>query len=120
MGPMAKYPWQPESPDEVQRLFSALSTPWWLAGGHAIDLAVGCTLRNHGDTDVMMLRRDHMSVQLALHGWEWWSIGADRLRRRWRPGQRLPGDVHTVWCRHAGERPWRIQVLLEEASGADW
>ncbi|MEV8332824.1 nucleotidyltransferase domain-containing protein, partial [Streptomyces niveus] len=50
--------WEPAPLAEVVRLFSGLRCPWWIAGGHAIELAVGHAFRPHGDIDVLLLRRD--------------------------------------------------------------
>jgi aminoglycoside-2''-adenylyltransferase len=58
------------SPAEVHRLFPRISAPWWLAGGYSIELALGRPLRDHGDIDVLLLRRDQGAVQHALSGWE--------------------------------------------------
>ena len=41
--------------------------PWWcVAGGHAVELAVGRPLRPHSDIDVLLLRRDQLAAQHAL------------------------------------------------------
>jgi hypothetical protein len=45
--------------------------PWWIAGGCAIELAVGQPVRDHADVDVLVLRRDRLAVQRALPGWDW-------------------------------------------------
>ena len=38
---------------------------WCIAGGYAVELLVGRAFREHGDTDIMVLRQD----QLALQSW---------------------------------------------------
>lgn len=60
--------WDPAPLAEVARLFHGLTTPWWVAGGRAMELAAGRRIRDHGDTDVLMLRRDQSAVQRALPG----------------------------------------------------
>ena len=68
---LTELPWEPLSPAEVAGLFA--DVPWWcVAGGHAIELAVGRPLRPHSDIDVLLLRRDQLAAQHALAGWEWW------------------------------------------------
>ena len=42
----------------VCSLLSGLTVPYWIAGGWAIDLAVGRVTRDHADVDVMLLERD--------------------------------------------------------------
>jgi hypothetical protein len=94
--------------------------PWWLAGGHAIELVVGRPLRAHGDIDVLLLRRDQLAVQEALPGWEWWAAEPPGSLRRWRAGEALPAAVHDIWCRDRPDGPWRLQVMLDESDGDEW
>ena len=63
--------WEPATPAEVAALFSVLAVPWWLAGGYAIEMAVGHALRDHADIDVLLLRRDQLAAQRMLAGWQW-------------------------------------------------
>ncbi|WP_410612479.1 nucleotidyltransferase domain-containing protein [Amycolatopsis sp. lyj-109] len=91
-----------------------------MAGGYAIELAVGRPLREHGDIDVLVLRRDHLAVQEALRGWEWWAADPPGVLRPWRPQEVLPAGVQDIWCRPAHDKPWQIQVMLDESSGQEW
>ncbi|GAB3440110.1 nucleotidyltransferase domain-containing protein [Actinophytocola sediminis] len=112
--------WEPASLGEVVALFSGLSVPWWVAGGHAIELAVGHPIREHGDIDVLLLRRDQLAAQQALAGWEWWAADPPGVLRPWRPEETLTPQVHDVWCRPNSRQPWRIQLMLDESHGTDW
>ncbi|WP_261555103.1 nucleotidyltransferase domain-containing protein [Frankia tisae] len=112
--------WAPAEPGEVAALFADLAGPWWVAGGYAIACAVGRCFRAHDDIDVAVLRRDQLAVQWVLAGWEWWAADPPGVLRRWRPGELLPFGVHDIWCRPGPARPWRIQVMLEEARGGQW
>jgi hypothetical protein len=113
-------PWEPAQPAEVARLFSAMPCSWWIAGGYAIELAVGHPVRDHGDIDVMVLRQDQIRVQEALHGWEWWAGDPPGVLRPWRPEEYLRAGVHDVWCRPGPGERWRIQVMIEESGDGDW
>jgi hypothetical protein len=113
-------PWEPAPLAEVAAIFAPMPFPWWIAGGHAIELAVGRPFRAHADIDVLVLRKDHLHIQAALHGWEWWAADPPGTLRPWRPGERLPPAIHDIWCRPAPAKPWRIQVMLDESDGADW
>jgi hypothetical protein len=112
--------WDPLPPARVASLLSATAVPWWIAGGHAIELAVGRNVRPHVDVDVLVLRRDQLAVQRALPGWEWWAADPPGVLRRWRPGEYLPNGVHDIWCRPGAEQSWRVQVMLDESRGGDW
>jgi hypothetical protein len=113
-------PWEPAGLAEVVAIFAASSAPWWIAGGRAIGLAVGHPIRDHADTDVVVLRRDQFAVQRVLAGWECWAADPPGTLRPWKPGEWLPFGIHDIWCRPRPDEPWRIQVMLEEASGMNW
>jgi hypothetical protein len=113
--------WEPASPAEVAELFSKCAAPWWIAGGYAIELAAGRVLREHADVDVLLLRRDQLAAQEVLAGWEWWAADPPGTLRRWAPGETLAGEVSDIWCRPAGDQPWRIQLMLDEhTTSGDW
>ncbi len=112
--------WDPASPAEVAELFSAVRAPWWIAGGYAIEFAVGHAFREHADIDVLVLRRDQLAVQEALPTWEWWAADPPGTLRPWRRGEVLPPGVDDVWCRPSASAPWRIQIMLDETEGDEW
>ncbi|MER5927643.1 nucleotidyltransferase domain-containing protein [Streptomyces mirabilis] len=113
-------PWEPAVLDDVATLFSSVDVPWWVAGGYAIELAVGYSFRDHSDVDVLLLRRDQQVVQQLLPAWEWWPADPPGTLRPWQPGETLSADVHDIWCRPGPSEPWRIQIMLDEAEGQDW
>jgi hypothetical protein len=113
-------PWEPAALAEVRALFSQVDAPWWVAGGYAIELAVGAPFRAHGDIDVLLLRRDQLAAQQALATWEWWAADPPGALRRWLPGTMLPKEVHDIWCRPTPEAPWRVQIMLDESEGEHW
>lgn len=117
---MGVWTWEPESLDDVVARFSGLRVPWWIAGGYAIELAVGRSFREHADIDVLLLRRDQAAVQQVLAGWEWWAADPPGVLCPWAHGETLPPPVHDIWCRPSSAEPWRIQVMLDESDGEDW
>ncbi|MFF3689945.1 nucleotidyltransferase domain-containing protein [Streptomyces sp. NPDC002187] len=112
--------WDPAPLAEVVGMFSGLEAHWWVAGGCAIELAVGRRIRNHGDIDVLLLRRDQLVVQRVLAGWQWWAADPPGSLRPWASGEVLPQGVHDIWCRPAPDEPWRIQVMLDESHSQEW
>ncbi|WP_338672596.1 amino acid transporter [Streptomyces sp. SCSIO 30461] len=114
--------WTPDRPEDVAAVFAKADFPWWIAGGYAIELAVGRELRPHGDLDVLVLRRDQALVRDVLGGWDLHVAdppGQGELRP-WHPGEVLPPPLHDIWCRRTPETPWAIQLMLDEAVGAQW
>jgi hypothetical protein len=112
--------WEPLDVAEAAAVFSGCGVPWWIAGGYAVELAVGRPYREHGDVDVLVLRRDQLVVQQVLSGWEWWVGDPPGTLRPWAPSELLPVGVHDIWCRSTAGEPWRLQAMLDEADDADW
>ncbi|HKP75078.1 MAG TPA: hypothetical protein VJT67_06010, partial [Longimicrobiaceae bacterium] len=63
----------------VAELLQALRVPWVIAGGWAIDLALGRATRTHGDVDVAVLRRDQAVLREDLPGWEFEKVMDGKL-----------------------------------------
>lgn len=113
-------PWDPAPLSEVVARFSGSGSRWWVAGGHAIELAVGRRIRSHADVDVLLLRRDQLVVQRALPGWQWWAADPPGTLRPWAADEVLPQEVHDIWCRPGPDDPWRVQIMLDESDGHEW
>ncbi|WP_411072962.1 nucleotidyltransferase domain-containing protein [Streptomyces sp. cmx-4-25] len=114
--------WVPDRPVDVAAIFVKADFPWWIAGGYAIELAVGRELRAHGDLDVLVLRRDRALVRGLLADWDLYVAdppGQGELRP-WRPGEVLQQPLHDIWCRHTPKAPWSVQLMLDEAEDTQW
>ncbi|MEU2429028.1 amino acid transporter [Streptomyces sp. NPDC007861] len=114
--------WVPDSPEEVAKVFAKATFPWWIAGGYAIELAVGRELRPHADLDVLVLRRDQALARDLLADWDLYVAdppGQAQLRP-WRSGEVLPPPLHDIWCRRTPVAPWSVQLMLDEAEGDQW
>lgn len=112
--------WEPMDPAEVTEHLRALSDPWWIAGGWAIDLHLGHQTREHDDTDVLILREHQVALQQALQGWDLHAADPPGSLRPWRTGEILPTHVHDVWCRRTPESPWCLQIMLDRALDGVW
>jgi len=115
-------PWQPLTIDAVKALFQNASFPWWIAGGYAIELAVGRAVRPHDDIDVLLLRHDHLAVRELLAKWDCWVADPPEALRFWAGGETLPKASHDIWCRETPDAPWRLQLMLDESDddGSLW
>ncbi|GAA1286496.1 hypothetical protein GCM10009609_60440 [Pseudonocardia aurantiaca] len=113
--------WVPLPLNEVAGLFSSFPGTWWIAGGFAVELAVGHPVRDeHGDIDVGVVRSDHLTLHDVLRGWELWAADPPGSLRRWSPGEQLPAHVHDVWCKQGPEAPWGLQVMIDDTDGDEW
>jgi Aminoglycoside-2''-adenylyltransferase len=117
--------WRPWHPAEVARLFSALTAPWWIAGGWALDLFLGEQTHDHEDIDVQILRRDQQNVREIFRGWDVQEAHPGDLPavwpfREWEAGEALSPKVHDVWCRPNKIAPWVLQLMIAETIDDQW
>lgn len=113
------HPWSPLDVEQVSKLLQPFHAPWWIAGGFAIELFVGRTIREHGDIDVVMLRRDQGLIRGVLRGWDC-DIAHGGELREWGEGEYLDAPYSDVWCREERGGPWRLQVMLLDTEGEEW
>jgi hypothetical protein len=90
----------------VCSLLSGLTVPYLVAGGWAIDLAVGRVTRDHADVDVMLLDRDRHALWDDLPEDEVQITGRDKEPRR--------------LTLHSQNLLLPAEVFLAEADGTFW
>lgn len=113
-------PWEAAPLGQVVALMRGLAAPWWVAGGYAIELAVGHAYREHGDVDIALLRRDQLAVRRLLDGWDVHAAVVPQTLRPWALGEVLPEQAHDIWVREHPDGPWRFQLMLDEADQEEW
>ncbi|MEV4799444.1 amino acid transporter [Nonomuraea sp. NPDC049421] len=113
-------PWDAAPLGEVVALMRGLAAPWWVAGGYAIELAVGHSYRDHGDVDIALPRRDQLAVRRLLIGWDVHVAAVAQTLRPWALDEVLPEQAHDIWVREHPEGPWRFQLMLDETEGEEW
>jgi hypothetical protein len=112
--------WEPLSLEEVKQLFGPISAPWWIAGGHALDMFLGHETRKHVDIDVAVLRRDQLLFREALAKWDVHIAHAGELIP-WKRGDTITKlEHHEIWARETADGPWRLKLLFEESEGKRW
>jgi hypothetical protein len=111
--------WHPLAIDEVQERFANTEVPWWIAGGHAIDLFVGWVTRPHEDIDVEMFRKDRDVLFDVFPGWDLATVSYGGLVA-WEPGTTIAPHVFGVWGRPSPAQPWAIEVMLADGDETTW
>ena len=106
----------------VRSLLSDLTVPYWIAGGWAIDLAVGRVTRDHADVDIMLLERDEHALRTDLTQVDVQLTGRDGQPGPWPAGRRLlagpePGPPRPIAAPgrlvlRVGSLPLPAEVLL--------
>lgn len=111
--------WEPVQPTAVAALLADHEFPWWVAGGWAMDLFVGRSIRSHADIDIAVPRSAQADLADAFKGWDI-QVAAGGVLTPWTPGDWLEGGArHQFWMRREPSRGWMIEVLLEEG-GPEW
>lgn len=113
-------PWQPLTVHALAARLDGADFPWWIAGGYALELALGESIREHADIDVLILRRDHVKFRHHFASWDCWAADPPGTLRPWPIPEALPASVHDIWCRSAPEDSWRFQAMIDEASNEHW
>ncbi|MFC5835061.1 nucleotidyltransferase domain-containing protein [Nonomuraea insulae] len=113
-------PWEAAPLAEVVALMSGLTTRWWVAGGYAIELAVGQAYREHGDVDIALPRQGQLAVRHLLKDWDVHAAVVPQTLRPWALDEVLPEQAHDIWVREHPDGPWRFQLMLDETDGEEW
>lgn len=100
-------------------LLAALGTPWWIAGGWALDLFLGKVTRPHKDLDIGIFRRDAVKVLAALSGWEFFEAKGGTLTQIV-SGKPPRAEVNSLWCRRADTAQWELELMLDELDHDRW
>ena len=111
--------WSPLQPPVMAALLADVNTPWWVAGGWALDLFLGFQTRSHDDLDVGILRRDVAAVIANLPGWELFEAKSQALYRLEDCESPRPA-VNSLWCRPSNATSWSFELMLDEADGDTW
>jgi hypothetical protein len=112
--------------DEFSRVREAvlpladLRSPWFVAGGWAVDLWAGRLTRAHKDVDIAIARGDAHEVRALLRGWSWQkaSEGLHGRLEPWGADEPLGPRHHELHAYGPGGRT--LEFLLEEGEGTNW
>lgn len=112
--------WQPLSVKEVCDLFDGAPFQWAVAGGYAIELFLGRSIRAHDDTDVLIFRDEQHQSQQWLSDWRLYAADPPGTLRLWNAGEYLPAGINDVWMHHPSVEAWQFQFMISEVEGEDW
>ncbi|MGH3386643.1 MAG: GNAT family N-acetyltransferase [Nocardioidaceae bacterium] len=113
-------PWQPWEVAEAVDALKGIDSPWWVAGGHAIEAFTGVG-RPHDDIDVAMFVDDLPALRSHFAGrFDLWSAGGGALRPvtdRWPD---LHEHAQQVWLREHAGAPWVADLVMSERRDGAW
>jgi hypothetical protein len=112
--------WEPLQLGEVIHLFEDFMAPWWICGGHALELAVSRSWRTHDDMDVGVLREDASRLVGLFEDWDV-EIAAAGVLSPWNGSVlRAEENQNNVWCRRAASQPWCLDITIADGSREYW
>lgn len=113
-------PWNALALDDVVGLFSGYKGRWWVTGGHALDLFIGSSWRDHDDTDISVLRNETSFVRDLLSGWDI-QVAASGQFSAW-DGRVLRVDLeeNNMWCRPSAPGAWCLDLTISEGDEECW
>ena len=112
--------WEPLEFGDVVHLFEDFTAPWWICGGHALELALGRSWRTHGDMDVGVLRTDASRLVGLFQDWDL-EVAAAGVLSPWNGSfLRAEENQNNVWCRRANGRPWCLDITLADGNREFW
>lgn len=113
-------PWEPLSLEAAVATFSGAPFRWWISGGHALELHLQRSWREHEDIDIGVLRSDLAAVYTKLHDWDVHVAAAGELQR-W-GGEPLDLDRHrnNLWSRFTANGPWVLDITIGEGTADVW
>jgi hypothetical protein len=109
-------------PLKVKEIMSGFSKPWCIAGGWAIDLAAGNKIREHKDIEIAVFRRDQLSLQNFLQGWEFKKCipSPGGLMHDWLDGEFLEPPIHEIHAFNSESELKEIEIMLNESDDLAW
>ena len=110
--------WQPWTPSEVTQRLAAVTAPWCVVAGWALDLYLGGTPRDHDDIEIALPRKAFREIVTALPGFEWDVAGGGKVWSYAEAGDH-PG-LHQTWCREPKTGRYRLDVFREPHDGNRW
>jgi hypothetical protein len=111
--------WEPWSPHEVARRLAGVSAPWYVAGGWAIDLFLGGTLRAHDDLEIGIPHTGFNEVASALPELEFFVVGDGLAWPLDRAGPAFD-EQHQTWARDPVTGRYRLDVFREPSAHGRW
>jgi hypothetical protein len=110
-------PWDAWHPEEVAERLSGVRTPWYVAGGWALDLFRGEQTREHEDLEIAVPQAGFAEVREALDDHDVDVVGEGH---RWPLGSAAFDLTHQTWVRDRLTGVYRLDVFREPHDGSTW
>jgi hypothetical protein len=109
--------WEPAEAYAVLAGVGLADTPWFVAGGWAVDLHLGRRTREHEDLEVAIPRPRFDAWRAGLASFDLYDAGSGRVMPLGPSDQPNP-DNHQIWLYDG--RFWRMDTFLEPGDDTTW
>src|SRR4051812_12031153 len=106
-----------EQPRAAATVMVGFERPWCIAGGWAIDLAVGRATREHQDVEIAIFREDQHRLRDYLNDWDW-SVAVNHQLVPWSDADTINPPLHELHATSA--HGVKLEFLLNERDAIDW
>jgi hypothetical protein len=111
--------WEPWSPRRVASILTDVDVRWAIVGGHAIDLWLGKSTREHDDLEIAIPRSEFRTVCEHLDDFDLHAVGDGEVTK-FLVGQAPMGDKHQCWVLDRVANSWRRDIMLEPGDRETW
>jgi len=106
------------TPSEVAGQLADIATPWYVAGGWAVDLFLGQQTRAHGDIEIAVPAGSFAEVRSRFPGFIFDAAGSGRI---WEDATAAElAAVHQTWLRDPSTGNYMLDVFREPHDGDTW
>ena len=106
------------TPPEIARRLDGVTTPWYVAGGWALDLFLGRQTRRHGDLEIGIPAADFAEISGRFPGYVFDGVGQNQLWEDATP--EVLATTHQTWLRDPASGDYLVDVFREPHEGGTW
>jgi len=106
------------TPSEVARLLAGVATPWYVAGGWAVDLFLGTQTREHADIEIAIPAARYPEIRDRFPGYAFDAAGSGRIWQNAAPD--VTEAIYQTWLRDPATGNYLLEVFREPHDGDTW
>lgn len=106
------------TPSEIARRLAAVSVPWYVAAGWALDLFRGEQSREHGDAEIAVPAGRFQEVRACFPGFTFDAVGSGRIWAS--PTAQVLDATRQTWLRDPATGDFLLDVFREPHDGDVW
>ncbi|MEZ0113298.1 hypothetical protein ABH920_007328 [Catenulispora sp. EB89] len=106
------------TPPEIARRLDGVTTPWYVAGGWALDLFLGRQTRRHADLEIAIPAADFGQISGLFPGYVFDGVGQNQLWENATP--EVIAATHQTWLRDPASGDYLVDVMREPHEGGAW